>query len=177
MGNVAEEIQPLMGRRSRATDGAEAGDQRDGTADARQGQWEESSDMLSFCDSDKNPFVATTQQMASPEQGEGGCGVPWASNYMRLVHEAASLQMRLAASMLSMQVGMARSVAQVAFPGMWQQQPQQPHESFKLGGFEVPPELLATVMQLDMSPEHLEKLQKTLDTVLPLMMQARPNEQ
>ena len=37
--------------------------------------------------------------------------------------------------------------------------------SFKLGNMNVPPEMLKYLMQMDMSPENLQKLQKVLDTV------------
>lgn len=36
---------------------------------------------------------------------------------------------------------------------------------FKLGNMNVPPEMLKYLMQMDMSPENLQKLQKVLDTV------------
>lgn len=39
-------------------------------------------------------------------------------------------------------------------------------EGFKLGSITIPPELLKKLMQMDMSPENLEKLQKVLDFVL-----------
>ena len=39
-------------------------------------------------------------------------------------------------------------------------------EGFKLGNLTVPPELLKKFMQMDMTPENLEKLQKMLDFTL-----------
>ena len=47
-------------------------------------------------------------------------------------------------------------------------QPKQPEaapEGFKLGNLNVPPEVLKKVMEMDMTPENLEKLQKVLDVV------------
>lgn len=44
---------------------------------------------------------------------------------------------------------------------------------FKLGGMEVPPELLGMLLNIDMSPEDLEKLQGVLDFVFEAM--PRPN--
>ena len=40
---------------------------------------------------------------------------------------------------------------------------------FKLGGISIPPALIGKLMQMDMSPEDLEKLQKVLDFVLEFM--------
>ena len=95
-----------------------------------------------------------------------------------LMKQTATMQMQMAAAVCATQVGLAQALFQIAFPGARLPQPQpQQHAGFKLGTFEIPPELLATVMQLDMSPEHLEKLQKVLDTVLPLMTPACPNKQ
>ena len=44
--------------------------------------------------------------------------------------------------------------------------PALQQEGFKLGNVTVPPELLKKLMQMEMSPENLEKLQKVLDFVL-----------
>ena len=45
--------------------------------------------------------------------------------------------------------------------------------AFKLGKLEIPPELLGRLMQMDMSPENLEKLQKLLDFVFDAMPQPK----
>jgi trigger factor len=42
-------------------------------------------------------------------------------------------------------------------------------EGFRLGNMEIPPEMLGTLLSMDMSPENLEKLQKLLDIVLEAM--------
>ena len=47
------------------------------------------------------------------------------------------------------------------------------HSGFKLGNLEIPPELLARLMQMDMSPENLQKLQKLLDFVFEVMPQSK----
>jgi hypothetical protein len=44
---------------------------------------------------------------------------------------------------------------------------------FKLGGMNIPPELLSKVMQIDMSPENLKKLQKFLDVAFSVMPQTK----
>jgi hypothetical protein len=44
---------------------------------------------------------------------------------------------------------------------------------FKLGNMEIPPWLLAKLMQIDMSPENLAKLQRVLDFVFEAMPQPK----
>ena len=44
---------------------------------------------------------------------------------------------------------------------------------FKLGNMEIPPKLLAWLMQIDMSPENLAKLQRVLDFVFDAMPQPK----
>ena len=51
---------------------------------------------------------------------------------------------------------------------------------FKLGNVEIPPKLLAWLMQLDMSPENLGKLQRVLDflfEVLPQPKREQPEQE
>ncbi len=47
---------------------------------------------------------------------------------------------------------------------------------FQLGGVEIPPQLLARLMQMDMSPENLSKLQKALDFLFEAMPQQNRGE-
>jgi hypothetical protein len=44
---------------------------------------------------------------------------------------------------------------------------------FKLGDMEIPPEILGTLLSMDMSPENLEKLQKLLDLVFEVMPKSK----
>jgi len=45
-------------------------------------------------------------------------------------------------------------------------------DGFKLGNMEIPPEMLGTLLSMDMSSENLEKLQKLLD----ILFEAMPKE-
>ena len=44
-----------------------------------------------------------------------------------------------------------------------------PAGGFKLGNMNIPPEMLTKLMEMDMSPENLQKLQKVLDFVFSAM--------
>jgi hypothetical protein len=48
---------------------------------------------------------------------------------------------------------------------------------FKLGDIEIPPELLQMVLQMDMKPENLEKLQKVLDFVFSVMPEPKSDDE
>ena len=51
--------------------------------------------------------------------------------------------------------------------------PEEQKGGFQLGNMEIPPKLLAWLMQLDMSPENLAKLQRALDFVFDAMPQPK----
>ncbi len=51
--------------------------------------------------------------------------------------------------------------------------PEGQEGGFKLGNMEIPPKLLARLMQMEMSPENLAKLQRVLDFVFDAMPQPK----
>ena len=128
--------------------------------------------MIDFFDPKKNPFVSMMNL-----QGHDGAqddqsawtppmsGMAQGMEAMQLMTQMFQMQMQLAQMMWMMPMqlmqGMASGMAQM---GAAAQKEGAAHPGgFQLGGMTIPPALLQKLLQMDMSPENLEKLQKILD--------------
>jgi hypothetical protein len=96
-------------------------------------------------------------------------------NPMNFMMQGFMMQMQFMQNMTMMQMQFMQSLMNMismnpeAFKAEEQEAPKAPaggQEGFKLGGFTIPPEILKKVMQMDMPPENLQKLQKVLDLTL-----------
>lgn len=116
----------------------------------------------------RSPFMDTS----NPSAPTSATSMP----ALQLMQQACNLQMQIMQCMclmpLSVMQAMTNAVAQVASAGAPGAQPGEEvgaHAAsarpagFKLGNWELPPELLSMLLNIDMSPENLEKLQRTLD--------------
>jgi len=83
------------------------------------------------------------------------------------------MQMQFMQNMCMMPFYMMQNMASMMniFPGGMAPEKAAPGqaEGFRLGNMEIPPEMLGTLLSMDMSPENLEKLQKLLDIVFEAM--------
>lgn len=101
-----------------------------------------------------------------------------------LLKQAFGMQMQMMGMMCTMQMQFLQGVAGVM--GLNRGTPDAPRSEpdasaaqpggFQLGGVEIPPQLLARLMQMDMSPENLSKLQKALDFLFEAMPQQNRGE-
>ena len=148
--------------------------------------------MFDFFDNEKNPFMFL-MNMENPE-GEAeplrefadvGLTQTMQQFYMlqmQMMHQTFMTQMQMMQLMCKMPMQFTRgilgrmgmstgSAPDPAKPGTPVSDEQ--HSGFKLGNMEIPSELLTRLMQMDMSPENLEKLQKLLDFVFKVMPQSK----
>ena len=135
--------------------------------------------MFDFFNNQKNPLMFMMNMMnmdnmeektdAAEEKTDG-------ADPMQLMAQAFMLQMQMMQTMCMMPLQMMQSFAKMmsesgalhAFKPEADASAGQPG-GFKLGSFEIPPWLLTRLMQMDMSPENLEKLQSVLDFVFEAM--------
>ena len=138
--------------------------------------------MFDFFDNQKNPlmFMMNMDNMketdAAEEEATG-------ADPMQLMTQAFMMQMQMMQTMCMMPLQLMQGFAKMmsasgvfdAFkPG--DDAPAGQPGGFKLGNFEIPPQLLAKLMQLDMSPENLGKLQRVLDFVFEALPQQNKDE-
>ena len=128
--------------------------------------------MIDFFDPKKNPFMSMMNPQGPDDTQEGQSawtppmpGMAQGMEAMQLMTQMFQMQMQLAQMMWMMPMqlmqGMAAGMAQM---GAAAQKEGGAHPGgFQLGGMTIPPELLRKLLQMDMSPENLEKLQKVLD--------------
>ena len=125
------------------------------------------SKMFPFFDNQQNPFMS----MMNPEAQESdeGMNMPM----LPFMHQAFMMQMQFMQNMCMMPFYMMQNMASMMnkFPGGMAPEKAAPGqaEGFRLGNMEIPPEMLGTLLSMDMSPENLEKLQKLLDIVFEAM--------
>lgn len=123
--------------------------------------------MFPFFDNQQNPFMS----MMNPEAQESdeGMNMPM----LPFMHQAFMMQMQFMQNMCMMPFYMMQNMASMMnkFPGGMAPEKAAPGqaEGFRLGNMEIPPEMLGTLLSMDMSPENLEKLQKLLDIVFEAM--------
>ena len=124
--------------------------------------------MIDFFDPKKNPFVSMMNL-----QGHDGAqedqsawtppmhGMPQGMEAMQMMTQMFQMQMQLAQMMWMMPMQLMQGMAQMGAAA--QKEGAAQPGGFQLGGMTIPPELLRKLLQMDMSPENLEKLQKVLD--------------
>lgn len=134
--------------------------------------------MFNFYDSDKNPFMVMMNHMAAGSAGTEESKTAGAGDMdpRQFMEQAVKMQMQMAQSMFLMPFAMMQGLAGAmgCRPGGANAAGQG---GFKLGNVEIPPELLQMVLQLDMKPENLEKLQKVLDFVFSAMPEPKSDDE
>ena len=140
--------------------------------------------MFNFDDNQKNPlmFMMNLMNKENTENGDAPEGASEEEELLELMKEAFGMQKQMmqtmqAMCMMPMQLMLAflNGVAEDA-PGddaPKSAAPEGQKGGFKLGNMEIPPKLLARLMQMDMSPENLAKLQRVLDFVFDAMPQPK----
>ena len=141
--------------------------------------------MFDFFDNQKNPLMfmmnmmnnACTEEEAAPEKASAE------ADPMELMKQAFEMQMQMiqiAQTLCMMPLQLMQSFLAMMEAGMpdgasaaasGAEEGQK--GGFKLGNMEIPPWLLAKLMQIDMSPENLAKLQRVLDFVFEAMPQPK----
>ena len=119
-------------------------------------------------------YMSTSDNSAN----QANAGMP----AMQLMQQACALQMQFAQNMCMMpfflmqnasnMMGLMSSAIGSGMPNpgaMGARATDAQSGSFKLGNMDVPPELLGMLLNIDMSPEDLEKLQRLLDFVFEAM--------
>ena len=148
--------------------------------------------MFDFFDNHKNPFMFMMNMMGSVNESEGedsegqnGFGMPFFSGMntdsdpMQFMQQAFMMQMQFMQNMMMLPMqfmqGMTAMMEQNAPAGEAERienSSEAQQGGFKLGNMNIPPELLRKLMQMDMTPENLEKLQRVLD----FMFEAMPEK-
>ena len=131
--------------------------------------------MFNFFDNQKNPLMYMMNMMntESTRDAEGPEKEPVDAELMELLKQAFGMQMQFMQGVAGI-MGLNRGTPDAPRP--------EPDASagqpggFQLGGVEIPPQLLARLMQMDMSPENLSKLQKALDFLFEAMPQQNRGE-
>ena len=138
--------------------------------------------MFDFFDNQKNPLMFMMNMMNMDNRKEAGAAEeePADADPMQLMTQAFMLQMQMVETMCMMPLQLMQGVAKMmsasgafdAFkPG--DDAPAGQPGGFKLGSLEIPPWLLTKLMQMDMSPENLGKLQSVLDFVFEALPKAK----
>lgn len=140
--------------------------------------------MFDFFDNQKNPlmFMMNMMNASSMDDGAAPEEASAEAKQLELMKQAFEMQMQmmaLAQKLCMMPLQLMQSFLALLEAGMPDaaapdgagQEGQK--GGFKLGGMEIPPWMLAKLMQLDMSPENLAKLQKVLDFVFDAMPQPK----
>ncbi len=139
--------------------------------------------MFNFDDNQKNPlmFMMNLMNRENAENADGSDGTS-AEELMELMKDAFGMQMQMMQTMQTMcmmpmqfMMGfldmMEAGISNADDPEAAAVEGQK--GGFKLGNMEIPPKLLAWLMQIDMSPENLAKLQRVLDFVFDAMPQPK----
>ena len=147
--------------------------------------------MFNFFDGDQNMFM-TMMNMGEAEDSDetedslGGNDM----NPFSFMQQAFMMQMRMmqmTQAMLMMPMQMMSAFMPMMDPqnfsamftglkdkmGPMTGMPEGDESGFKLGNISIPPALIRKLMQIDMSPENLEKLQGVLDFVFASMPQKK----
>lgn len=142
--------------------------------------------MFNFFDNQKNPLMYMMNMMntESTRDAESPEKEPVDAELAELLKHAFGMQMQMMGMMCTMQMQFLQGVASMM--GLNRGTPDAPRPEpdasaaqpggFQLGGVEIPPQLLARLMQMDMSPENLSKLQKALDFLFEAMPQQNRGE-
>ena len=128
--------------------------------------------MMDFFDLKKNPFLSMMNPQGPDGAQEGQSAwtppMPWMAQgteeAMQMMTQMFLMQMQFAQMMWMMPMHLMQGMAGIAQMGAAAQKKSAAQPGgFQLGGMTIPPELLQTLLQMDMSPENLEKLQKVLN--------------
>ena len=126
--------------------------------------------MFDFFGNQQNPFAFMMNMPGSEASSEEETSN---ADPMQFMQQMFMMQMQFMQTMCMLPFQMMQAMASM-FTGSAacgsKAEASQQGEGFKLGGFTVPPELLSKLMQMDMTPENLEKLQRVLD----FMFEAAP---
>ena len=128
--------------------------------------------MFSFFDNQQNPLMGM-MRAENRAQNDG-------AGSMSFMQQAWMMQMQFMQNMCMMPLYMMQGFTSMLGQFIGGMAPEAAPEraaagqagGFKIGDMELPPELLGTLLNLEMSPENLEKLQKTLDFVFGAMPKA-----
>lgn len=127
--------------------------------------------MFDFFDNQQNPFAFMMNMTGNENASENEASD---ADPMQLMQQMFMMQMQFMQMMcmmpLQMMQGMANMLNKNA--GAEEVHEEAKNEGFKIGNFSVPPELLSKLMQMDMTPGNLEKLQRVLDFVFEAMPQS-----
>lgn len=131
--------------------------------------------MTDFFNDQQNPFAALMGMM-DPDNDSDETSEDGELNPMMFMQQAFMLNMQMMQFMWTMPMQLMAGAVEWMSQNMPSQpeakQPEAAPGGFKLGNFDVPPELLKKLMEMDMTPENLEKLQKLLDVVFAAMPKA-----
>ena len=138
--------------------------------------------MFDFFDSNQNPFMAMMQMDQTPPQEEtpqtdGAPGM----EAMQLMQQMFQMQMQFAQYMFMMPFCLMQGAAGLMGQGVDKAADTDggaaaPQAGFQIGGLTIPPELLQKLLQMDMTPENLQKLQGVLDFVFSAMPEAKKEQ-
>ena len=129
--------------------------------------------MMDFFGKSQNPFMSMMHM--DPEDAADGADMnPMMFMPQMFMPQMLMMQMQLMHAMFMMPFSMMKSMAammqgQAAGSDAEKAAEEPAKTGIKIGGFDVPPELIQKLLYTDMSPEGLEKLQKVLDVVLGAM--------
>ena len=141
--------------------------------------------MFDFFDNQKNPLMFMMNMMNAESMGEQT--IPEQAldpelvemmkeafgMHMQMMRMMCTMPMQFAGSMLMMPMQMIKPMAEMMagkMSGAAEAGSKAPASgAFKIGNFDVSPEMLQKLMAIDMSPENLDKLQKVLDFVFGMM--------
>lgn len=136
--------------------------------------------MFDFFDNQKSPlmFMMNMANMEEEDAPEAETADADPTNPMELMKQAFAMQMQMmqmAQMLCMMPLQLMQSFLETlesAAPELFRSEAGESEEQkggFRLGSLEIPPWLLAKLMQIDMSPENLAKLQRVLDFVFEAM--------
>ena len=138
--------------------------------------------MFNFFDNQKNPLMFMMNMM-NQENMENDAGLENElvdAELMELLKQGFEMQMQMMGMMCTMHMQFLQGVANMmgldkVLDALKPETdvPDGQSGGFKLGSLEVPPQLLAKLMQMDMSPEILSRLQRVLDFVFEAMPQTK----
>jgi hypothetical protein len=137
--------------------------------------------MFDFFDNQKNPFMFMMNMMGNESVPEETPSVDNSNtDPMQFMQQMFMMQMQLMQTMMMLPMQFMQKMADLMNQNPSEEADVRPKPSpkagFKMGNLTVPPELLAKLMQMEMSPENLKKLQGVLDFVFESMPNPRKEE-
>ena len=124
--------------------------------------------MFDFSGFQKNPFMFLMNMDDEDAEAMEAFDFEGFADPMMFMQQAFMMQMQFASFMFMMPFRMMKAMTdmmkEAAADGEEEKAGEaQAQSGIKIGGMDVPPELLQRLLYMDMSPENLEKLQKALD--------------